>query len=87
MPYGLKINEYSHQQLRAIVAWIQSDTLLRTEDQLLTEMMRELGFQKRGKRIAEAIISAIKAQRATTEGSGLTATARERSRLDGQASL
>jgi hypothetical protein len=32
---------------------------LRTEDQLLTEVMRELGFQKRGKRIVEAITSAI----------------------------
>lgn len=38
---------------------LESDTLLRTEDQLLTEVMRELGFQKRGKRIVEAITSAI----------------------------
>ncbi|HWY90444.1 MAG TPA: AAA domain-containing protein [Solirubrobacteraceae bacterium] len=69
VPYGLKINEYSHAQLCAIVAWVQSDTLLRTEDQLLTETMRELGFQKRGKRIAEALVSAINAQRATGEAS------------------
>jgi very-short-patch-repair endonuclease len=67
VPYGLKINEYSHAQLCAIVAWVQSDTLLRTEDQLLTETMRELGFQKRGKRIAEALASAIKAQRTVGE--------------------
>jgi hypothetical protein len=66
--YGLKINEYSHAQLCAIVAWVQSDTLLRTEDQLLTEAMRELGFQKRGKRIAEALMSAIKTQRAARTG-------------------
>lgn len=68
VPYGLKINEYSHAQLCAIIAWVQSDTLLRTEDQLLTETMRELGFQKRGKRIAEALMSAIKAQRAARTG-------------------
>jgi hypothetical protein len=68
VPYGLTINEYSHAQLCAIVAWVQSDTLLRTEDQLLTETMRELGFHKRGKRIAEALTSAIKAQRSAREG-------------------
>lgn len=68
VPHGLKINEYSHAQLCAIVAWVQSDTLLRTEDQLLAETMRELGFHKRGKRIAEALTSAIKAQRTAREG-------------------
>lgn len=46
MPYGLKINEYSHRQLCVIVDWVQSDTLLRTEDQLLTDVMRELGFPR-----------------------------------------
>lgn len=60
---GGKINEYSQRQLEAIVDWVRSDTLLRTEDQLLTEAMRELGFQKRGKRIVEALTSAINAQR------------------------
>jgi very-short-patch-repair endonuclease len=63
---GLKVNEYSQRQLCAIVDWIQSDTLLRTEDQLLTEVMRELGFQKRGSRIVTAIMAAIKMQRAPT---------------------
>jgi very-short-patch-repair endonuclease len=59
---GLKINEYSPRQLHAIVDWVRSDTLLRTEDQLLTEVIRELGFQKRGKRIVEAVTAAIKAR-------------------------
>jgi very-short-patch-repair endonuclease len=61
---GLKINEYSPRQLQAIVDWVRSDTLLRTEDQLLTEVMRELGFRKRGKRIVEAVTVAIAARRA-----------------------
>jgi very-short-patch-repair endonuclease len=60
---GLKINEYSPRQLQAIVDWVSSDTLLRTEDQLLTEVMRELGFRKRGKRIVEAVTAAITARR------------------------
>jgi very-short-patch-repair endonuclease len=60
VPPGAKINEYSYGQLREVVEWIRSDTLLRTEDQLLTEVMRELGFQKRGKRIVEAVAVAIR---------------------------
>jgi very-short-patch-repair endonuclease len=64
VPYGSKINHYSQQQLRVMVEWVQSDTLLRTEDQIVTEVMRELGFRKRGKRIVEAITSAINTRRA-----------------------
>jgi len=60
---GAKINEYSQRQLEAMVDWVRSDTLLRTEDQLMTEVMRELGFQKRGKRIVEAVTAAINARR------------------------
>lgn len=37
-----------------------SDTLLRTEDQLLDELMHELGFQRRGPRIVEALTTAIR---------------------------
>jgi len=37
---------YSQQQLRAIVRWVKSDTLLRTKDQLLAEVMNDLGFQE-----------------------------------------
>jgi very-short-patch-repair endonuclease len=61
-PY-LNITEYSHAQLRQIVRWIKSDTLLRTQDQLLGEVMQDLGFQKRGKRIVGAIEAAIVAER------------------------
>ena len=60
---GAKINEYSQPQLEAMVDWVRSDTLLRTEDQLMTEVMRELGFQKRGKRIVEAVTAAINTRR------------------------
>jgi very-short-patch-repair endonuclease len=59
----LSITAYSHAQLRQIVRWIESDTLLRTQDQLLGEVMQDLGFQKRGKRIVGAIEAAIVAER------------------------
>jgi hypothetical protein len=41
------------------VDWIESDTLLRTEDQLLAEMMRILGFQRRGSKITATLAAAI----------------------------
>jgi hypothetical protein len=46
------------------VGYIESDTLLRTEDQLLSDVTYFLGFQKRGRRIVERIRSAIRADRA-----------------------
>ena len=61
VPPGFKITEYSHAELVALARWTASDTLLRTEDQMLTEMMRELGFQKRGSRIVAALTDAIRA--------------------------
>lgn len=35
----------------SLVDWIESDGFLRTEDELVRELMRELGYQRRGKRI------------------------------------
>jgi very-short-patch-repair endonuclease len=58
----LKIDEYSRSQLRDVVRWVKSDTLLRTQDQLLAEVMKELGFQKRGSRIVAALTAAITAE-------------------------
>jgi very-short-patch-repair endonuclease len=52
---GLPIVEYSHAQLVSIAKWIMSDTLLRTRDELVCELMRVLGFQKRGSRIVQAL--------------------------------
>ena len=46
-------------ELVALVLWIESDTLLRTEDQLVAEMMRILGFARRGSKITAALSTAI----------------------------
>jgi very-short-patch-repair endonuclease len=53
------VDEYSGSELTALVDWIESDTLLRTEDQLLAEMMRILGFQRRGSKITATLTAAI----------------------------
>ncbi len=60
---GLKIEQYRADDLRAIVQWILSDGLLRTDDDLLAAALEELGFRRRGKRIDEALREAIRASR------------------------
>ena len=60
---GLPITEYSTRDLVALARWLNSDTLLRTDDELLREMRRELGFKRGGSRINAAILAAIEAAR------------------------
>lgn len=59
------ITAYSHRDLVALVAWIESDTLLRTEEDLLNEAVFLLGFKRRGKNIVDALHSAITDARRT----------------------
>jgi len=44
LPYGLPITSYTHRELVRLVRWIESDTLLATDEELLDEVMNELGF-------------------------------------------
>ncbi len=53
------IADYSLAELVRLIHWIESDTLLRTEDDLLAETMRVLGFKRRGPNITSAIERAI----------------------------
>jgi very-short-patch-repair endonuclease len=53
------ITDYAPSELAALVGWIESDTLLRTEEQLLGEAMHLLGFSRRGTRIVGALKRAI----------------------------
>jgi hypothetical protein len=62
---GLPIAGYRHAELVALIRWIESDTLLRTEDEVLEEVIRELGFARKGTRIREAVQRALAAARAT----------------------
>lgn len=56
---GGPITEYSRGQLIDLVRWIDSDTLLRSEDQVIDEIMQILGYRRRGARIVAAIEGAI----------------------------
>jgi Arc/MetJ family transcription regulator len=59
------IGEYSMAELVTVVRWIESDTLLRTEDELVAETMRVLGFIRKGSNITGAIRQAIAQARRT----------------------
>ena len=59
----LTIDQYTQHELGQLARWIESDGTLRTEDQVLAEMMAELGFQRRGSKIAPALRAAIRMAR------------------------
>ena len=51
IPKRKNIDEYSDSELTQLLCWIESDTLLRPEQELKQEMTRELGFKRLGSRI------------------------------------
>ena len=51
---GMPITEYSDRTLIDLICWIESDTLLRTEDEVFEQFVQELGFKRRGSRIRAA---------------------------------
>ncbi len=53
------IDDYADDELRALLRWIRSDTLLRTSEQTLDAMIDELGFARRGRRIVERLTKLI----------------------------
>lgn len=61
---GLRIEKYKVCQLVELAEWILSDTLLRTDDELMLEMRKELGFKRGGKRVDAAIMAAMRLARA-----------------------
>ena len=59
IPQYDRIDQYTSTQLIAFIRWIKSDGLLRTDEEILSEMIQLLGFQRRGPRIVAAIQDAI----------------------------
>ena len=59
VPPGMPIARYSRDQLDMLAEWIISDTLLRTDEELLRELRQELGFKRGGSRINAALQEAI----------------------------
>jgi hypothetical protein len=42
-----------------MIRWVESDGCLRTDEELVTEVIEALGFKRRGNRIVAAIQAAI----------------------------
>jgi len=56
---GYPIDTYSDAELLSLAQWIRSDDALRTQDELLREMMRELGLRRRDKNVVARLTAAI----------------------------
>ncbi|MFD0817567.1 AAA domain-containing protein [Micromonospora zhanjiangensis] len=59
IPLGLRITEYSRDQLVRFCTWLVSDQLQRDRDERLQEAMTELGFRKRGSVIVQRLNEAL----------------------------
>lgn len=62
VPRGRSISSLSSGQVRSMVRWVKSDGLLRTDEELLDEVSRELGYSRKGKRILDVVGRAIRAE-------------------------
>jgi hypothetical protein len=59
VPVRTSITEYREGELSQLLGWIASDGQLRTDDQIMDEMIAALGFSRRGARIEHAVRDAI----------------------------
>jgi very-short-patch-repair endonuclease len=59
IPLKPSITHYSARELEELVKWIASDGKLRTDEEIISEMVSALGFARRGVRIESAIKNAI----------------------------
>ena len=59
IPLKTSITQYSTSEVVAVIDWIASDGQLRTDDELIADLIPVLGFSRRGARIESAIRSAI----------------------------
>jgi len=64
IPTKESILHYQQWELTSLIGWIESDGRLRTDDELVAELTRELGFHKRGARIEAKCREALRQVRA-----------------------
>lgn len=70
VPRGLSITDYTREQLIRVADWVESDTFLRTEDDVLVEVMSALLFERKGARITAAIGDAVREARRRRNSQG-----------------
>lgn len=59
IPTRRSIAEYSDAELLTFVRWLQSDSILRSDDEIIDALIPELGFQRRGARIVDRLAIVI----------------------------
>jgi very-short-patch-repair endonuclease len=63
IPSYNSISDYQLEDLIQLIEWIQSDGLLRSDEELVSELIPLLGFRRRGSRIEEELRFAIESSR------------------------
>jgi very-short-patch-repair endonuclease len=63
IPIRTSISQYSTYELVQLIQWISSDGQLRTDDEIIAEMVSVLGFSRRGVRIETAVRNALQTYR------------------------
>lgn len=63
VPRRETITEYSYKELIEMISWIASDGRLRTDEEIIDELLPELGFQRRGTRIDGVLKATLEAYR------------------------
>ena len=53
------INDYSDQELKDLILWLQSDGVLRNDVEIVSAMLPELGFRRKGVRIVSRLSEII----------------------------
>jgi very-short-patch-repair endonuclease len=67
IPVRPSITDYSEHEITQWIQWVSSDGQLRTDDEIVAEMVSVLGFSRRGARIEAAIRNALQMYRAATK--------------------
>lgn len=60
---GMPIDHYSFGKITEIIRWIESDGVMRTDDEMVDLLVKEMGFSRRGKKIAGILLSVIHASK------------------------
>ena len=63
IPVRKSIDEYSQRELHNLLFWVKSDGKLRTNDELVEEMLAALPFSRRGSRIEQVLRQTIERAR------------------------
>lgn len=59
VPSDPKIDSVPPQMIRSLIRWVEADGVLRTDEELITEVAKEMGFKRMGNRIRDTIASFV----------------------------